>query len=470
MIKKLYVINNKVYDVSNLENAIEIVNNLTNEQVKQIFNKTCLRKLRPQDITNSLLNEFVSESIDGFSIKTYTVCDICKHIINDNDNHYNGGVNIVYCEHCKSTRNLQPCACCGSYIQQNYLTQCNIYNEEGNLIKTVKICESCGHYSKKLDGVPIKRCYVCDEYYTVPHNYNATREACPRCILSERYRCHSCEHIYSTQDMHDETECHACYERNAKRECLKSYSYKPAPEFKKTDHERINEYMGIEFETELKSSSIIEPIDLAFLTNDLDYMYAKTDGSLDNGVEFVTHPITYKAWRETYLDKFEEDIIQKAKDNIKNRPLNAGIHIHVTRECLGKSSTERNLNIKKICYLLSKAENYKLLTKFAQRDDERIRRWARPYEIHYAHDINNAIHLDDSRYHVVNLQNSNTIEFRCFASVANIKAIKAFIIFVHNVIKYCKDHTSEEILSTKLEDVIYYTEKSFMEKYMKEVS
>ena len=372
MIKKLYVINNKVYDNPNLEDTIEIVDNLTNEQVKQIFNRYPSRKLRPQDITNALLNAFISENIDGFGIKTCTICNICSHIIEDNENSYKGyDDDSVYCEHCKSTYNLQPCACCGAYTKQEYLKQCNIYNEEGNLIKTVKICRFCGGNSKEIDGVPIKRCYVCGEYYTVPYNYNATREACPRCILLERYRCRSCENTYFVQDMHDETECRACHERNVKRKCLKSYSYKPTPEFKKTDHERINEYMGMEFETELKSSSTIEPTDLAFLTNDTDYIYAKTDGSLDNGVEFVTHPITYKAWRETYLDKFNKDIIQKAKSNIKNRPVNAGIHIHVTRECLGKTNTEKDLNIKKICYLLSKAENYKLLTKFAQRNDER---------------------------------------------------------------------------------------------------
>ena len=53
-------------------------------------------------------------------------------------------------------------------------------------------------------------------------------------------------------------------------------------------------------------------------------------------------------------------------------------------------------------------------------------------------------------------------------STDKIKDIKAFWIFVYNVVEYCKKHSDKTIKQTDLRKVLTYRYPDFMNEYIKE--
>ena len=337
----------------------------------------------------------------------------------------------------------------------------------------------------RTTGTKVHNCLHCNEFFTYtndsidPDRYS-TDTLCPRCALEYEY-CRNCGNTYRKSENAIVVEgqyvgcCHRCVTRIVKQECLKGYSYKPEPKFKKIDSDAKSacNYMGLEFEVELGTDEY-EAVDLAYyasIEGMEEWIYAKTDGSLDDGVEFVTHPITYKSWIKEYLDQLDKHIIQPISDKIIFKPDTAGIHIHVNRACLGTNPQKRNETMYKIMYLLSIPDNFEKARKYCQRSNHSMGRWSRKYDFRHSYKqgvpLNEQMYIDGERYHILNICNRNTVEFRCFASVANIVDIKAFFIFANNVIEYCKRHTEEEIAQTDIVDVMLYKERAFIKDYIK---
>lgn len=128
---------------------------------------------------------------------------------------------------------------------------------------------------------------------------------------------------------------------NAARELLVGYHHRPRLKFTDwagDDHglvfdERLEKgdhrlFMGVELETELmRAPSAYDVINkvLNGRRDDLDLFQAKTDGSLSNGIEFVSMPLTIDAWRHLDLG-WMQDIA-----NMGVRcwdTTTAGLHVH----------------------------------------------------------------------------------------------------------------------------------------------
>jgi hypothetical protein len=58
------------------------------------------------------------------------------------------------------------------------------------------------------------------------------------------------------------------------------------------------------------------------------------------------------------------------------------------------------------------------------------------------------------RYYAVNLTNRNTIEFRMFRGTMNIETFFATMELVDNIVKLCKDKTTNEIQTMNFEDLL----------------
>jgi hypothetical protein len=82
-----------------------------------------------------------------------------------------------------------------------------------------------------------------------------------------------------------------------RRHVVHSYGYKPAPRFKVGEGEdhTVREYFGVELEIDQNAPNLEtrEVPDMA-----QPNFYCKTDGSLDYGVELVSHPGSRKWWTE----------------------------------------------------------------------------------------------------------------------------------------------------------------------------
>lgn len=481
MYRELIEYKGKKYDPSYENYMIELMNDLELDHVKDILTRDDnIRVLRQQDVVTVL--KMLAERGQVFDFITYKKffrCENCQSWHDASETHYKDHNNYHICSTCKELY-YKECSQCNRLVKKDSIVRVKVFGTN-NYIYACDTCRNYGCYEYKF-----RTCKVCNKFYAIPTNMNFDNNFLERnaqYFCDEHYRewvyCTSCGRAYNSEEdrvsIHTHQQCKRCYDREKKKESLKNYGFKPTPEFKTSkDETKANDFTGIEYETELSSNTDQEVIDLAYAGTEKtsDFVYAKTDGSLDNGVEFVTHPITLKAWLDTYLDRFDKELLEPIKKiGIKSTPVNAGIHIHLNRKCLGSNVETRQKVIDRICYLLSTQSNYSLLTTFCKRYSNKINRWASSYTITNTDievPIRDSIYLSHDRYKVVNLCNSDTIEFRCFASTDKIKDIKAFLIFVYNVVDYCKKHSDKTIKQTDLRKVLTYRYPDFMNEYIKE--
>ena len=135
-----------------------------------------------------------------------------------------------------------------------------------------------------------------------------------------------------------------------------------------------------------------------------------------------------------------------------------GLHMHISRSCLTKKQLQY------LIYFFEK--NKKDLLKFSRRDEEHAKKWASFYtdKDEYRHANGNfegkplTLQLckqivetydnkynHDLRYHAVNLQNRNTIEFRLMRGTLNYTTFMATINFLLTIIKNSKKITDETV-------------------------
>lgn len=178
-------------------------------------------------------------------------------------------------------------------------------------------------------------------------------------------------------------------------------------------------YFGLELECDGSCADGSEDDVRAIFEGHMDRFYFNSDGSLSNGFEAITHPIS-----PSEMLKMDWEQIAKRMDNryYDNDDETAGIHIHISRNFFHGEK-----NIGRLVRMFS--ENFYDMIKFAQRPEYKAERWAdrvsgssRQYAIDWYQNARRA-----GRYTAVNLQNYNTVEIRLFHSLPDAKHIKACI-------------------------------------------
>ena len=170
------------------------------------------------------------------------VCDICgrEHPLSELKEF--GGV--LLCESCWNSETI-VCSQCGKRIWLD--------DNEGD--SETPLCS---------------RCY--DRYYT-------TCTDCGRTI-------HQDDAYYIDEDDYD-ARCYTCHCRHADHRVIHDYYYKPEPIF----YGEGKRYFGVELEIDGAGESNANAAKLVEIANnDRELVYIKHDGSLDDGMEIVTHP------------------------------------------------------------------------------------------------------------------------------------------------------------------------------------
>ena len=113
---------------------------------------------------------------------------------------------------------------------------------------------------------------------------------------------------YDEEEDDDGPYCYDCYDRRRDRHVIKNYYYKPVPLF----YGKGPRYFGVELEidnggeSDSNARAILERANV----EGKEYAYVKHDGSLDDGFEIVTHPLSYNC----HMNEFPwPDILEKAK-------------------------------------------------------------------------------------------------------------------------------------------------------------
>lgn len=306
-------------------------------------------------------------------------------------------------------------------------------------------CESCTEHRASW-------CDYCEEYSEGSNYYVSDRDGgyCENCIGNANF-CDYC-------DEYNMDGC-SCEDSSV----VHDYSYRPDPIFHKTnDSDRL--FFGIEIEVENAkhegyqhrvqaaeyTQSRLEPIDLAYLKN---------DGSLSDGFEIVTHPMTH----DFYMNNASVlwDTLEHLRSNMKMRSWNAGtcgLHIHISRAGFkGAAHMHRFLKL-----VYSNEEFYSLMagrssSRWAKFDDVKQSEFLgrdedgnRSYRVwnSYRDKIERGRHTD--RYSAVNTQNVHTLEMRIFRGSINSSTVKAAISLAHASVEFTRNLAVPHVASGAL--------------------
>lgn len=215
------------------------------------------------------------------------------------------------------------------------------------------------------------------------------------------------------------------------RKPINSYSTKPFPVFKgkKYNDNRLSRFYGLELE--YSYTSAIFAYSLFNKEYKDKFLYNKSDSSLDSGVEIVTSPLDKQTLTEL-LGRMNKGLSKVG--SIKNYNKNAGIHIHVNRASID------SLTVYKLSYLLnmSATEDEKRIIYYISGRNRTSTTETSNY--HYAIVGDDCTQIKackpGDRYRALNLNNSNTIEFRMFASTTKVENILMYVDFVDDLIEY----------------------------------
>lgn len=145
------------------------------------------------------------------------------------------------------------------------------------------------------------------------------------------------------------------------------------------------------------------------------------DGSLNDGVEFVTFPLD-----SDNMVPFIANVTNLLKRNGADVDYSCGGHIHITRNEFTKAQLPK--------MLMFLQNNKRDVIRFSGRDVEEFNRWSKLYWTEYDY-IDEEIALDyiyndTDRYRAINTQNINTIEFRLFDGTLSAYEILANVEFI----------------------------------------
>lgn len=408
----------------------------------------------------------------------HRLCDHCASIIEDDDEQMTfipeeGWV-------CQSCLDLEFAFCeeCNTYHRKENCHTLLCLDEETNRKKAKTICEDCLQF-----GENYYYCEKCETWHDcriddrIQTGYGY--DICQECFETAGFGiCSDCHGVYLLDDLKEVPGaagvlCNSCAARFA-RDAIRGYSYKPAPKYKveskhdqyDTDRNIKDLLFGVELEIDKGSDDTGCANELIHSNTDI---YCKHDGSLERGVEIVSHPCTLKYHlKELGWDQIVE--ISRKYGFKSHDAKTCGLHVHVGRRQLGKNDTERDNTAAKV--VLAVYRHWENMVKFARRLPSQLH-WAERNSVDFdfiedeASLIDAALESEESgRYQAVNLCNSYTIEFRIFRGSLELNTIKATLEMVNNICKYCKDHTPLEVMNSQWADIAYYESFPELEDYL----
>ena len=291
------------------------------------------------------------------------------------------------------------------------------------------LCERCGERIYRDDNAgsdlfPLcDRCY--DAYYT-----NCTH--CNRLLsLSEAYY----------EDDSDDPYCYDCYSDRQSDDYIHDYSYKPEPVF----YGSGNLFLGVELEIDDGGKDNENAETLTDLANRAcEHVYIKSDGSLDDGLEIVTYPMTL----DYHLHRMPwRQVMQKALDlgYCSHRTGTCGLHVHVNRSYFGDTVEEQEEAIGRVLYFVE--HHWAELLRFSRRTEQQLKRWAARYGYKERPDeiLDTAKKGYGGRYTCVNIFNRDTIEFRIFRGTLKYNTLAATMQLVQEICNVAVSMSDEEL-------------------------
>lgn len=251
------------------------------------------------------------------------------------------------------------CERCGAVISGDDFYDFNgeIYCGECYRRDTVT-CECCGTRIFREDNAGDENIYLCRPCYE--ENYTICQE-CGRVIS------HDDAHYESDDD--DDAYCDSCFGSDV----IHDYSYKPNPIF----YGNGERFFGVELEIDSGGEDRSNAEQLLNIGNSNEEMiYIKHDGSLDCGMEIVTHPMSLE-FHKTEMPWLE--IMNEALEMhyLSHKTNTCGLHVHVNRTTFGSTYEAQEDAISRVLYFVE--HHWNELLKFSRRTEDQMNQWATRY-------------------------------------------------------------------------------------------
>lgn len=394
-----------------------------------------------------------------------TECDFCGeyHLRDDMTETEDG----LVCEHCLDEE-YGYCECCNTWqrlVNLNWCEgdECYVCDDCLDDGRTYGRCERCGdiHHIDNLCSVYTNDCDselwcdYCRENYT-SYCDECNRDFDDRFVTVEDGCCEFCE----TPNQH----CSDINQWIAPRG-VRSYSYKPDPCFCPPEAEN-SICFGFELEMEdHRNSGRNNDRDADYMNDTLGFTYCKHDGSLDDGIELVSHPATLEyliEHKETFRKVFDE-MIQRGYTSHNNG--NCGLHVHISLKPL----LEANENA--VSNLIIIVDNlWNKFVRFSRRTEHQLNRWAARYDSkqYKAKDVAKKAKENCGRYMAINQENKHTVEIRIFRGTLKVDTFFATLQLVQRMVDMsiaCENpEKAYDITWEQLTDCDYPELKAYCEK------
>lgn len=315
-------------------------------------------------------------------------------------------------------RDLEPCGLCHELHDPEELIEFGGMQLCSDCLDNATIaCDRCGARVFREENAGDNDTFLCQSCYD---NYYTT--------------CSHCERVIREEDAHYEDDdtplCYDCHCQRMNRYTIQPYGYKPEPIFY-GDDER---YYGIELEIDEGGESDENARKLLEIANsDEPRLYAKHDGSLNDGCELVSHPLSLSY----HMNQMPwAAVLAKARElgYTSHQARTCGLHVHINRSAFGDTVEEQEKVIARILYFVEK--HWEELLKFSRRTQRQVEQWANRYGFH-GEPIKILEHAKKGfsgvRYTAVNLTNAATIEFRLFRGTLKYNTFIATLQLVNRI-------------------------------------
>ena len=296
-----------------------------------------------------------------------------------------------------------------------------------------------------------ERTLICEACHEVIWRYEAIQESsmtlCRACYDDNYTHCVTCGRLIHIDDAYyadegsDDAYCEECDDARLNEKGIRNYSYKPEPIF----YGSGNLFIGVELEIDRGGECNDCAERVMNVANVMgEHIYCKHDGSLEEGFEIVTHPMTL----EYHLENFNwRGVLKKAAEMgyLSHKTRTCGLHCHVNRNAFGETDYEREAVIARIVYFVEKHWNE--LLRFSRRTEASINRWASRYGIseNTKETYKKAKDRCLGRYVAVNLENYHTVEFRLFRGTLRYETLAATLQLVDEICNVCTKNSDDQI-------------------------
>lgn len=339
---------------------------------------------------------------------------------------------------------------------------CKVSPENTLYVEGKTICKSCAEKE-------CFRCINCNELIFRENDFgDKYSRLCQDCYNNNFYHCTNCLDLIHADDVfwfHDNPFCKCCYHDEIDEKIIHRCEYKPKPIFYGND---TNRYYGVELEIDTEKKYIPNAEKILDIANfKAEHIYIKNDGSLKNGFEIVSHPMSL----DYHINKMAwKSVLQTAKNlgYYSHDTSTCGYHIHINKKALGNTIDEQEEVIGKIMYFIELHWNRML--KFSRRTENNIKRWANRfgYEKTSKQVFEKALYGSNGKYVSINIKNYSTIEIRIFRGTLNYNTFIATLQLVDKIVDIALHLTDDEINKLSWNDFVATIKETELIQYLKE--